>query len=70
MADITTDFYLEQISKYPKNHWKARLYKKKVEEIISGYRVTAHKEKGTFTSSFCSQQANYLESRLKEVIKE
>lgn len=69
MPDVTVEYYLQEIAKYPKTHWKTRLYKKKLDEIISGYRVTAFKERGKFTGEFCSQQANILENRLNAIMR-
>ena len=53
-----------QIRALPKNHWKSRMLQKATNSIISGYRVTALKNRGTFLARFCTQEANRLENQL------
>lgn len=66
--DITTQFYLERISKTPnKNNWRIRNMISKINLDISGYRLTAMKYPG-YIREVCNKEANFLEKRLQEAI--
>lgn len=58
-----------QIKHLPKNHWKSRLLQKATDNIISGYRLMAIKNRGTFLAEFCTHEANHLQNQLNYVLK-
>ena len=63
--DITIRYYLDKISNYPnKANWRIRNMIKKINVLISEYRLEAMYNKG-FIRDYCNKEANYLESQLK-----
>lgn len=52
-----------------KNHWKVRNAIREIELLISGYRITMKKMKGTVVAGVCSHKANVLERRLNEAVQ-
>lgn len=63
--DITIRYYLDKISNYPnKGNWKIRTMIKKINVLISEYRLEAMYNKG-FIRDYCNKEANYLENQLR-----
>ncbi len=62
--DITLRHYLDTISNSPnRNHWGVRGMIKKINVLISEYRLEAMYNKG-FIRDYCNKEANYLENQL------
>ncbi len=63
--DITIRYYLDRISNYPnKANWRIRNMIKKINVLISEYRLEAMYNKG-FIRDYCNKEANYLENQLR-----
>ena len=66
--DITNEYWeeqwLNQVRSNSPRHWKSRNARKQLDLIISGYRMTAYKYRGSYVGQYCSQQANWIEKRL------
>lgn len=64
--DITINWKLDEIRKNGKNKWQ---FKKDIEEIISGYRLTATKFAKTSAGAFAEKEANELQKKLLSALK-
>jgi len=63
--DITIRYYLDKISNYSnKGNWRIRNMIKKINVLISEYRLEAMYNKG-FIRDYCNKEANYLENQLR-----
>lgn len=63
--DITMRYYLDRISSYPnKSNWRIRNMIKKINVLISEYRLEAMYSKG-YVRDYCNKEANYLENQLR-----
>jgi hypothetical protein len=63
--DITYQYLISEINNSEdKNTIKVLSFVKRVNEHISGLRLTATKMKGTSVGNFCAREANYLEKKL------
>lgn len=69
MNKKTISYNLDIISRSGnKKHWKIRKVIGDMEELISGYRLTAFKMKGTAVATLCNKNANVVEKALREAI--
>ncbi len=63
--DITLRHYFNTISNSPNiNHWRVRGMIKKINVLISEYRLEAMYNKG-YIRDYCNKEANYLENQLR-----
>lgn len=69
--NTTYNYWITQIkNSQNKNHWRTRMFVKKMNTEISMFRLTAMNtriKKGV--ARFCNQEANYWEKRLQEVLQ-
>ena len=67
--DITINKWFNTIKNSTnKKHWSVRNAISEIEKLISGYRFTMLKIKGT-VAGICSHKSNILERRLKEALE-
>ena len=61
---------IQLIKKYPKNHYKSLGLQRKVNEHISGLRITSGKMEKTSVGKLCNQEANRYERLLRLALKD
>lgn len=67
--DITTEFYLDQLSEAPNLRYKkSRTAYKQLKNEIDSYRSTAYLMRGTNVASYCRHLANILEKEVTAVL--
>jgi hypothetical protein len=67
--DITTRYYLDRISSYSnKGNWRIKNMIKKINILISEYRLEAMYSRG-YIRDYCNKEANYLENQLRLAIE-
>lgn len=65
MNKETIDYTISLIkSARNKNHWKIRKLISKIEILVSDYRVTALKMRGTDVARYCNSEATRIENQL------
>ena len=68
--DITINKWFNTIeSSTNKKHWAVRNAILQIEKLISEYRITMRKMKGTVVAGICSHKSNILERRLKDALE-
>lgn len=63
--------FIRENKKSDKVHlrYRAGAAQRKMELEISGYRITAYKNRGTYISQYCNHMANQIEGLLKWALK-
>ena len=62
------EYYIAELYKYPKNHYRFLAYKKTIDSHISGLRLLALDKKGTNIAKFCNMEANRYQKLLDVAI--